>query len=100
MLQRGAREFLEKECATAEVRRLEDSPQGFSRDLWRQMADLGWLGLTIPEEFGGLGAELLDQALICEEIGRALLPGLTSRPASSPPACYSTPAAMLSVRSS
>src|SRR5262245_31096924 len=75
MLQRGAREFLEKECATADVRRMEDSAEGFSRELWRQMADLGWLGLTVPEELGGLGAGLLDQALLCEEIGRALLPG-------------------------
>jgi alkylation response protein AidB-like acyl-CoA dehydrogenase len=43
--------------------------------LWQAMADQGWTGLVIPEEYGGLGAELLDLAVVCEEMGNACLPG-------------------------
>jgi alkylation response protein AidB-like acyl-CoA dehydrogenase len=46
-----------------------------SFELWRQMADLGWIGLTIPEEYGGGGLSLEDQAVLAEELGRALAPG-------------------------
>ncbi|WP_067656519.1 acyl-CoA dehydrogenase family protein [Nocardia harenae] len=42
---------------------------------WREFAELGWFGLTLPERAGGLGATALDESLICREIGRALLPG-------------------------
>ena len=44
-------------------------------ELWQAMADQGWTGLVIPEEYGGLGAELLDLAVVCEEMGNACLPG-------------------------
>src|SRR5262245_3993868 len=43
--------------------------------LWQAMADQGWTGLVIPEEYGGLGAELLDLAAVCGEMGNACLPG-------------------------
>jgi alkylation response protein AidB-like acyl-CoA dehydrogenase len=44
-------------------------------ELWQAMSDQGWMGLVIPEEHGGLGAELLDLAVVCEEMGNACLPG-------------------------
>ena len=74
MLLRSAREFLAAQCPSSLVRSLEDNG-GHSPQLWGQMAALGWLGLGIPEEFGGSGGDLLDQMVLAEETGRALLPG-------------------------
>jgi len=74
-LQRSAREFLERECPATFVRTVMSDPEGFPRGLYRQMAELGWAGLVIPELYGGLGLTLLDLALLMEEMGRAVLPG-------------------------
>jgi alkylation response protein AidB-like acyl-CoA dehydrogenase len=49
------------------------SPDGFSREIWREFADLGWLGLAIPEEFGGLGASAIETGIVMEALGRALV---------------------------
>jgi alkylation response protein AidB-like acyl-CoA dehydrogenase len=75
ILRRTAREFLEAECPTSLVREVEHSEQGYSPELWKKMADLGWLGQAFPPEYGGDGASLIDQVVLFEEIGRALLPG-------------------------
>ena len=75
LLQRSAREFLERECPTAFVRSVMNDPDGFPRELYRQMAALGWLGLLIPGSYGGLGLSMLDLALLMEEMGRAVVPG-------------------------
>lgn len=48
------------------------STEGFSREIWREFADLGWLGLNIPEEFGGLGAGAVETGVVMEALGRAL----------------------------
>ena len=75
ILKRTAREFLEAECPTSLVRELEYSEQGYSPELWKKMAHLGWLGQAFPPEYGGEGASLIDQVVLFEEMGRALLPG-------------------------
>ena len=75
LLARTARDFLESECPISLVRELEDSKEGYSLDLWKKMADLGWLGLAIPTEYGGEGGNLIDQTVLFEEIGRAMVPG-------------------------
>ena len=74
MLKNSAREFLAQECPLTLVRELEDDPQGFSEDLWRQVANLGWTGIPFPEQYGGTGGSFLDLAVLVEEMGRALLP--------------------------
>ena len=74
MLRRTAREFLEVNCPTTLVRELEGSSEGFSRELWQRMAELGWLGLSIPVEYGGEGGEAVDLVTLASEMGRALLP--------------------------
>jgi alkylation response protein AidB-like acyl-CoA dehydrogenase len=68
------RRFLERECPSAHVREFVDDPSGWSRGLWKQIADLGWMGLPFPEEYGGLGQGFLDLVLLVEELGRALAP--------------------------
>lgn len=76
MLARSAREFVSGRSSLRRIRELRDrnDADGFSRDLWREMAALGWLGIVIPEEFGGAGLGWLDQMVVLEEMGRGLMP--------------------------
>src|SRR5262245_66653215 len=74
-LQRSAREFLARECPPALVRETAKGDDGVPRDLYRQMAELGWTGLLVPEKQGGLGLAALDLALVLEELGRVAAPG-------------------------
>ena len=69
-----ARRFLEKQCPVSHVREYLDDPAAWSRDLWKQMADLGWMALPFPEQYGGLGQSFLDLVLLLGELGRALAP--------------------------
>ena len=75
LLKNSAREFLENECPEEHVRAMEEDERGYSAELWKKMADLGWHGLAIPEEYGGAGFSYLDLCILVEEVGRALLPG-------------------------
>ena len=56
------------------VRQLEDDPRGFAPALWKQLAELGVLGILVPEAYGGAEQTLLEAALVYEELGRALAP--------------------------
>ncbi|MFO7300585.1 MAG: acyl-CoA dehydrogenase family protein [Actinomycetes bacterium] len=75
LLRNTAREFLSDQIPLARVRELMAGPDGFERGLWQQMADLGWTGLTIPEEHGGAGYGPVELAVIFEEMGRMVTPG-------------------------
>ena len=75
MLKNSAREFLAEECPLTLVRELEEEERGFSTELWRQTAGLGWPGVAFPEQYGGTGGDFMDLAALLEEMGRALLPG-------------------------
>jgi alkylation response protein AidB-like acyl-CoA dehydrogenase len=76
ILQQTARDFVAAKSSTKRLRALRDSrdPIGFSRDLWREMAALGWAGIVIPESHGGAGMGFADLAVVLEEAGRGLLP--------------------------
>ena len=69
-----ARDFFADNCSMETVRELEGKSPGYSQELWRQMADLGWLGITFPEQYGGLGGGFLDLYVLYEEMGRTLAP--------------------------
>lgn len=75
MLKNFARDFLEKECPEKYVRDMEEDERGYSPEVWRKMADQGWQGLIIPEQYGGAGLGFLDLVVLLEEFGRALVPG-------------------------
>jgi alkylation response protein AidB-like acyl-CoA dehydrogenase len=75
ILRKSARDFLTEKCPKSLVREMERDEKGYSPELWREMADLGWMGLAFPEEYGGGGMSFLDLAILLEEMGRALLPG-------------------------
>src|ERR671924_227868 len=55
LLKNSARAFLDEHCKPATVRLLWDDPRGESPALWKEMAQLGWLGLSLPEAHGGCG---------------------------------------------
>jgi len=69
-----ARRFMENECPLSAVREQEDTETGFSLELWQKMAQLGWLGLPFPEQYGGYGLGNADLALLSKEMGRSLCP--------------------------
>ena len=66
-LKESARAFLTKECSTARVRQTMADEQGEARELYAQLARLGWNGLLVPETFGGAGLGMLDMSLLLEE---------------------------------
>lgn len=74
MLRNSARDFLSTECDKATVRKIEESDEGYSPEIWSKMAELGWQGLMIPEEYDGMGMGLMDLVVVFEEIGRNVLP--------------------------
>jgi 3-oxocholest-4-en-26-oyl-CoA dehydrogenase beta subunit len=75
MLKSSAREFLSQECPLTLVREMEEDQQGYTEELWRQIASLGWTGLVFPEQYGGSGGSFIDLAVLLEEMGRSLMPG-------------------------
>jgi acyl-CoA dehydrogenase len=76
LLQQTARDFVARRSSLRRVRALRDSADrdGFSRELWREMARLGWLGIVCPVELGGLGLGWVDLMVVMEELGRGLMP--------------------------
>jgi alkylation response protein AidB-like acyl-CoA dehydrogenase len=75
LLQQSARDFFARELKPERVRELMATDTAYDDALWRAMADQGWAGLIIPEDFGGLGLSAVDLIAVCEEMGRACLPG-------------------------
>jgi alkylation response protein AidB-like acyl-CoA dehydrogenase len=74
LLQTNARAFFERECPVSVARAMEADPLGYAPDLWRKMAELGWLSFALPPAYGGDGAPLTQLGLLVEEIGRAVAP--------------------------
>src|SRR5215475_558339 len=75
ILKHTAQKFLAGECPMAEVRRLLDTTTAYDAELWAKLAGQGFLGITIPEEFGGMGLGVVELILFMEEAGYAHLPG-------------------------
>jgi alkylation response protein AidB-like acyl-CoA dehydrogenase len=69
-----ARKFLSEKCSPKAVRAVLDGKEPYDRELWKGLAEMGFLGVAIPEEFGGAGAGHLALCVIAEEMGRALAP--------------------------
>ncbi len=75
MLRSIARDFLSRECPRSAVRLLEKDEKGYDPVIWQRMAELGWLGLVLPEIYGGMEAGFMELVVLMEEIGRNILPG-------------------------
>ena len=74
LLRDQVRRFMQDACPMSQVREVMKSTTGTSPSLWRQAAELGWLGLVIPERFGGVGLKWVDLTVVLEETGRGLSP--------------------------
>jgi alkylation response protein AidB-like acyl-CoA dehydrogenase len=74
LLQGSARDFLRQECPVTHVRAMEEDETGYSPELWKNIAELGWAGLMFPEQYGGSGYTFVELCVLMEEFGRALLP--------------------------
>src|SRR5437762_1507571 len=75
LLKNSARAFLDEHMKPAAVRLLWEDPRGESETTWKEMAQHGWLGLSLPEAYGGSALGLLETAILLEEMGRAAAPG-------------------------
>jgi acyl-CoA dehydrogenase len=74
LLKEQARGFLQSKSSSKDVRRILDGKEPFHPELWKGVAEMGWLGASIPEEYGGLGLGYLELCVIAEELGRAVAP--------------------------
>jgi len=75
MLRKTSRDFLTEKCSKKFLKQMEEGETGYSKDLWQEMAELGWMGLAFPGKYGGGDMSFLDLAVLLEEMGRACLPG-------------------------
>ena len=76
MLRDSARGLISDKAPVSHLRQLRDSKDatGFSRDLWKTFAEMGFSGLLVPESFGGSGLGCVEAGVVMEEIGRTLMP--------------------------
>ena len=68
-----ARRFLAEHSTSEHIRTQMETSDGFDEALWKQMAELGWMGIAVPEEYGGAGYGFVELCVLLEEMGRALL---------------------------
>ena len=74
MLVDSAAAFTKKHSPVTRMRKLRTDPVGWSPEVWKQMGELGWIGLALPEAVGGLGGTFVDVALVLEQLGATLVP--------------------------
>ena len=76
MLRDSARGLISDKAPVSHLRKLRDDKDatGFSRDLWKAFAEMGFAGLLVPENFGGSGLGCVEAGVVMEEIGRTLMP--------------------------
>src|SRR5262249_50402732 len=75
MLAQSVRTFMERRTPRSKIVALQRSELGYETETWKTVAELGWLGLLIPERYAGGGASLTDAAVLYQEFGRGPLPG-------------------------
>jgi alkylation response protein AidB-like acyl-CoA dehydrogenase len=75
LLRSTARKFFDNECPSTTVRTLMEDSSGMTPELWKKLAEQGWLGLIAPEEHGGMALGIVDLVVLLEEMGRAVVPG-------------------------
>ena len=74
-LKNTAQDFMERECSKDMLLDLEDTETGYSDEMWQKASEIGWLGMLVPEEYGGAGGTLTDAAVVFEQMGRGPLSG-------------------------
>jgi alkylation response protein AidB-like acyl-CoA dehydrogenase len=74
MIAETAQSFVKKDSPVERMRKLREDPIGWDPKVWKQMGELGWLGLPLPESVGGFGGKSIDAAILLEQLGTTLVP--------------------------
>jgi len=74
MLRTQARDFIAEKCPATLVKEVALDHSGYSEELWHSMAELGWMGIPFPEEYGGAGMSFFEMLILLEEMGRGAVP--------------------------
>jgi len=74
LLAQSVDDFVKRGTSLARVRKLRDDPAEYDRTIWKTMAELGWLGMLVPEAYGGLGLGLSEAAIVARGLARELVP--------------------------
>ncbi|HYB20754.1 MAG TPA: acyl-CoA dehydrogenase family protein, partial [Thermodesulfobacteriota bacterium] len=74
MLKSNAEKFMKEKASSSFVKNVLKEEKGFSGAIWKEMADLGWLGLVYADQYGGSGGDFFDLFILFEEMGKAVLP--------------------------
>ena len=74
LLKNQARDFLKGSCPTTVPRRILDGDEPYAEEVWKGLVDLEFTGISIPEEYGGIGFGYLELCCVAEELGRAVAP--------------------------
>ncbi|MAF53120.1 MAG: acyl-CoA dehydrogenase [SAR202 cluster bacterium] len=75
LLKSTAADFMDRECPRDTLLELEETDSGYSDELWQKASDIGWLGMLVPEEYGGTGSSLTDAAVVFEQMGAGPISG-------------------------
>lgn len=75
MLKKMARDYLTEKCPGTLVRELIEDEKGYRPEMWRDISELGWVGLALPAKYGGADGSFIDLAILLEEMGRVAFPG-------------------------
>ena len=74
MIRQAAKDFLETECPKEKVRHLREDAKAYDPEIWKKMVELGWMGVVLPEKYGGTEGEFFDLVILLEEMGKNILP--------------------------
>jgi len=75
MLRKTALDFLRRDAPKEVVQALQETDTGYTEELWQKAVEMGWLGIIIPERYGGTGNPLTSAGVLFEALGTAPLPG-------------------------
>lgn len=75
ILRDTARNFMKRESPVESLRRLRDQNLPYDQEIWKRLAEMGWLGVTIPEEYGGASGSFLDLCILMEAMGEVCYSG-------------------------
>ncbi len=73
LLSDSVRDFVKRELPVERMRKMRQNDHGFDKAVWKQMGELGWLGIALPEEVGGFGGNFVDASIILERFGTTLV---------------------------
>ncbi len=74
LIRKSAKEFFEKEYSKDRIRELKEESKGYDPKTWKKMVELGYVGLMLPEQYGGMDGDIIDLLILMKEIGRNIVP--------------------------